>query len=100
MESQMLPSKALLKDFNEKRYLNDKCMYPGCVEKPIRTNTMSKSSTRWSVVDAVLFSTTLIESCFTSFAKIQRGIQNESNSFGLQLVAELKILFHTTIYFN
>ncbi len=46
MKSQTLPSKALLKDFNEKRYVNDKCMYPGCIEKPIRSHTISKSSIR------------------------------------------------------
>ena len=46
MKSQTLPSKALLKDFNEKRHINDECMYPGCVEKPICSHAISKSSIR------------------------------------------------------
>jgi len=46
MYSQTLPSKALLKDFNEKRHVYDECMYPGCVEKPIRSHPISKSSIR------------------------------------------------------
>ena len=46
MKSQILPSKALLKDFNEQRHINDTCIYPGCVEKPIRSHTISKSSIR------------------------------------------------------
>lgn len=58
MTSQILPSKALLADFDIIRLSkNQQCMYPGCPEEPIRSHTISKSSIRQLNTDTIQLKT-------------------------------------------
>ncbi len=58
MTSQILPSKALLADFDKIRLSkNPQCIYSGCSAETIRSHTISKSSIRQLNTDTIQLKT-------------------------------------------